>query len=79
MTQASSGSQSKTVVLASSIFMVAMVASSVWVLVSGPDPESVFFFFRTGLILYPMAILGIILFSIIAIIGFRKMKKLPNW
>lgn len=76
MTDNTEGSQSKPVVLASSVFLAGLGLFFVYLLFRGPDPESVFPFFRSGLVVYPLGVVGAVLFGRFALIGFKRAKSL---
>lgn len=79
MTDNQSGSQSRTVVLLASVFVLMLAAGCAWQAWQGGDAESVFPLFRSTFIVRLIMIPGTILFLAIAIIGFRKLPRLPHW
>ncbi|AUZ54967.1 hypothetical protein SQW19_08195 [Stenotrophomonas acidaminiphila] len=76
MTDTSQGSQSKPVVLLSSLFLVLLCAGSLYILFSGPNPRSSFALFRSGLFTYPIGLAGALLFGRIAWLGFKRLRTL---
>ena len=76
MTDNTQGSQSKIVVLASTAFLAALCAYSLYLLYRGPDPESVFFFYRSGLLFYPISAFGALLFGFMTYVGVRRLKSM---
>lgn len=70
------GSQSKAVVLASTLFLALLCATFVWIMYTGPNPDSVFPLFRTALFVYPAGLLGALLFGALTCIGIKRLKAM---
>ena len=78
MSENSQGSQSRTVVLVASLFLVALSVVSAFILYAGPDPESVFVIFRKWFLFYPIMLCAVLLFGRFAIMGFKKFIGIPK-
>jgi uncharacterized membrane protein YbhN (UPF0104 family) len=78
MSDNSQGSQSKTVVLVSSVFLALLSMVCAYLMFLGPNPSSVFWPLRQSFIFYPALGIGVLLFGRIAIIGIRKWKALQK-
>ncbi|MCL2872637.1 MAG: hypothetical protein FWF41_06650 [Betaproteobacteria bacterium] len=70
------GSQSKIVVLVSTIFMAALCIFCLYLLYRGPDPGSVFFFHRSAVIFYPVSAFCALFFGYMTYFGFRRLKTM---
>ena len=78
MNDNSQGSKSKSVVLISSLFLLALSIGSAYSLYVGPNLESVFFVLRTWYLFYPIMLCNFVLFGCIAVIGFKKFIVMPK-
>lgn len=77
MSTLESGSQSKAVVLVSSLFLLVLSLACAWILYEGGDPDSMFPLLKNSISARAIGLLGFVLFGWIALIGFLK-KKLPR-
>ena len=78
MNDNSQGSKSKSVVLISSLFLLALSIGSAYSLCVGPNLESVFFVLRTWYLFYPIMLCSFVLFGCISVIGFKKFIVMPK-
>lgn len=70
------GSQSPVVVALATALFVAFALGSVYLLLTGPSPDSVFRGFRSPTAFYPMAGLSVLVFSGFAWLGFKRLRYL---
>lgn len=70
------GSQSKPVVLASTLFVALLSGLCIYLLARGPDRNSVFWVFQYPLTFYPLSALGAGFFSSIAFVGLQRFRSM---
>ena len=71
------GSQSRAGVLMAILFFVLSGAGAVWMLVSGPNEASVFFFFRSAVLFYPLALMCLVGSLWLVGLGIKRFRSLP--
>ncbi len=76
MTDNTQGSQSKPVVLASSLFLATLCVCALYMLYSGPSPDSAFFIFRSGVFFYPISAISALVLGYVAFLGFKRLKTM---
>jgi len=75
MTEDSQGSQSKIVVLISSLFLAAAALGLAFIAYHGPNPDSVFVFFRSSLVT-PVAAVCAVCMAALSGVGFKRLMSM---
>lgn len=71
------GSQSRFGVLMAILFFVLTSAMALWMLISGPNETSVFFFLRSPVFFYPVSLVCLIGSLALIWLGIKRFRSLP--